>query len=180
MDSVAPNPAKNGKDTDIVVNADGDLSFAGQTYRAAIGKTGMRADKTEGDGASPTGIWNLRYVMYRADRLPPVKTALPVYQLVRNDGWCDDPHSDAYNRPVRLPFAKSHEKLWREDHIYDVIVALDHNDSPAIAGRGSAIFMHIARPAYDGTEGCIALAKNDLIAILANCTVSTRLCIGQK
>lgn len=175
MDSFAPNPARH---SDITVNKNGELAFGGQTYRAAIGKTGMQHNKNEGDGASPIGMWHLRYVMYRADRVAPPRTNLPVYTIAKDDGWCDDVHNVAYNRPVHLPFAGSHEKLWRDDGIYDLIVTLNHNDDPAIPCYGSAIFMHIARPAYDGTEGCIALAKNDLETILANCDVYSRLCIG--
>jgi L,D-peptidoglycan transpeptidase YkuD (ErfK/YbiS/YcfS/YnhG family) len=177
MDSFTPDLTENAN---IVVNAEGILSFGGRTYRAAIGKAGMRCDKCEGDGASPVGIWQLRYVMYRADRVAPPRTGLPVYPLTPDDGWCDDPHNRAYNRPVRLPFADRYENLWREDHVYDLIVTLGHNDDPALPGNGSAIFMHIARPDYDGTEGCVALAQDDLEAILADSGVYTHLCIDRK
>lgn len=161
----------------ITVDESGVLTFMGKKYRAAIGKTGMTADKREGDGASPIGEWKLRYVMYRADRVPAPKTGLPTHVLGPQNGWCDASSSSRYNRPVRLPFNASHEKLWRDDPVYDVIVTLDHNDSPAVAGRGSAVFIHIARPEYEGTEGCIALARADLYEILAGCDTATRLCI---
>ena len=161
----------------ITVDETGKLTFLGKEYRAAIGKAGMTAHKNEGDGASPIGDWKLRYVMYRADRVPAPKTSLPVHVLRPEDGWCDAPANNHYNRPVRLPFGASHEKLWREDPVYDVIVTLDHNDSPAVAGQGSAVFIHIARPEYEGTEGCIALARKDLFEILAGCDNATQLCI---
>ncbi|AUG54633.1 L,D-transpeptidase family protein [Thalassospira marina] len=177
-DRKSPNPENPDNTTAaITVDETGTLHFQDKNYRAAIGKTGMSLDKREGDGASPIGNWTLRYVMYRADRVPAPKTGLPVHILAPDDGWCDAPSSSHYNRPVRLPLDASHEKLWREDAVYDVIVALDHNDSPAVPGNGSAIFMHIARPAYNGTEGCIALSRADLYEILAGCGVSTRLCI---
>ncbi|OKH87395.1 hypothetical protein LF95_11285 [Thalassospira sp. TSL5-1] len=161
----------------MTVDETGKLTFMGKKYRAAIGKAGMTPHKSEGDGASPIGEWKLRYVMYRADRVPAPKTGLPTHIITPEDGWCDAPSNSHYNRPVRLPFDASHEKLWRDDPVYDVIITLDHNDSPAVTGQGSAIFIHIARPNYEGTEGCIALARNDLYEILAGCDTATRLCI---
>lgn len=153
---------------DIVVTSDGWLRFGGFQFRCALGKGGCKpeADKREGDGATPLGRYPLRQVLYRPDRLKAPATRLPSRPLDPADGWCDDPADPAYNRPVRLPYAASHEKLWREDHVYDVIVELGHNDDPPIPGLGSAIFMHVARPDYAGTEGCVALALPDLQALL--------------
>lgn len=153
----------------LVVDPPDRLAAGGRMYRCALGRSGVRVDKTEGDGATPAGRFPLRRVAYRADRLPPPATALPVAPLSRNDGWCDDPGAPQYNRPVRLPFAGSHEALWRRDRLYDVIVVLGHNDSPVVSGRGSAIFMHVARPDYGPTAGCIALALDDLLEVLAQC-----------
>jgi len=154
--------------SDILVSADGILTHRGLRFRCALGKGGIRpeADKREGDGATPLGRYPIRQILYRPDRLEAPKTALPVQALTAQDGWCDDPADPAYNRFVRLPFAASHEKLWREDHVYDVIVVLGHNDDPPVPGLGSAIFMHVARPDYSGTEGCVALALPDLLALL--------------
>ena len=139
------------------------------SVRCAIGKGGVRpaSDKREGDGASPLGIWPIRYVFYRPDRLSPPETALKLVPLSPDDGWCDDPMSAQYNQYVKLPFAPSHEKLWRDDHVYDVIVILGHNDDPAVSGMGSAIFMHLARADYSGTEGCVAVALPDMLDFLA-------------
>ncbi|WP_298726113.1 L,D-transpeptidase family protein [uncultured Ferrovibrio sp.] len=154
---------------DILVTSDGWLRFGGLRFRCALGKGGCKpeADKREGDGATPLGRYPLRQVMYRPDRLQAPATRLPIRPLDPLDGWCDDPADPAYNRPVKLPYAASHEKLWRKDHVYDIIVELGHNDDPPIPGLGSAIFMHVARPDYTGTEGCIALALPDLQALLA-------------
>lgn len=154
---------------DIVVSSDGWLRFGGLKFRCALGKGGCKpeADKREGDGATPLGRYPLRQVLYRPDRLAMPATRLPCRALDPSDGWCDDPADPAYNRPVKLPYGASHEKLWREDHVYDVIVVLGHNDDPPIPGLGSAIFMHLARPDYTGTEGCVALALPDLQALLA-------------
>jgi L,D-peptidoglycan transpeptidase YkuD (ErfK/YbiS/YcfS/YnhG family) len=154
---------------DIVVTSDGFLKHGGLHFRCALGKGGVKpeADKREGDGATPLGRYVLRQVYYRADRLAAPQTRLPVQALTTKDGWCDDPADLAYNRHVLLPYAAGHEKLWREDHVYDVIVVLGHNDDPPVPGMGSAIFLHLARPDYSGTEGCVALALPDLLALLA-------------
>jgi L,D-peptidoglycan transpeptidase YkuD (ErfK/YbiS/YcfS/YnhG family) len=124
------------------------------------------ADKREGDGASPAGAWPIRRVLYRADRGPKPQTALPVAEIARDDGWCDAPGDPAYNRPVKLPYPASAEAMWREDGIYDVVVVLGHNDDPPAAGKGSAIFLHLNRPDYPPTQGCIAIARPDLDELL--------------
>jgi L,D-peptidoglycan transpeptidase YkuD (ErfK/YbiS/YcfS/YnhG family) len=139
----------------------------GQSFRCALGPAGPRRDKREGDGATPVGRFALRRVLYRPDRLGAPATALPVQALTPADGWCDDPADPAYNQPVRLPYAARHEKLWRDDAVYDVIVVIGHNDAPPVAGQGSAVFLHVARPGYTPTEGCVALALPDLLAVLA-------------
>jgi L,D-peptidoglycan transpeptidase YkuD (ErfK/YbiS/YcfS/YnhG family) len=124
------------------------------------------ADKREGDGASPIGRWPARRVFYRPDKGPPPETGLPVIGLKPEDGWSDDPSEPSYNRLVPLPCRGSHERLWREDGLYDLIVELGYNDDPVVAGAGSAIFLHVARAGYATTEGCIALAEDDLRAVL--------------
>lgn len=155
----------------MIFNADSKGRFAagGQEMRCAIGRSGMiaAAEKREGDGASPLGIWPIRYVLYRPDKGPPPTTALPVRPIAADDGWCDAPDDPAYNRPVKRPYPASHETLWREDGLYDLIVVLGHNDDPPVPGLGSAIFLHLARPDYGPTEGCIALSRPDLETVLA-------------
>ena len=133
----------------------------------ALGRSGIRSDKREGDGATPAGLWPIRRVLYRDDRvvLPPV--SYPSSPNRPDDGWCDDPVSPLYNTAVKHPFEGSAEHLWRTDDLYDVVGVLGHNDQPPIAGRGSAIFMHIARPGYAPTEGCVALPRADLLVLLA-------------
>lgn len=156
--------------SDILTTSDGWLRHGCLNFRCALGRTGCKpeADKREGDGATPLGRYALRQVLYRPDRLGTAPaTKLPCRPLQPDDGWCDDPADPAYNRWVRLPYAASHEKLWRDDHVYDVIVALGHNDDPPIPGLGSAIFLHVARPDYARTEGCVAVALPDLLRLLA-------------
>jgi len=133
----------------------------------ALGHGGRHVMKREGDGATPIGRWGLRAVFYRSDRISRPRTALPVMPLRPDHGWCDDPRDRNYNRPVRLPYLASHERLWREDHLYDLIVVLGYNDLPRRRGRGSAIFMHLAAPEFSATEGCIALSERDLRMVLA-------------
>ena len=149
----------------------GRFSGAGLVCRCALGRTGVvsAGQKREGDGASPAGTWTMRRVFYRADRLARPQTGLACIPLHVRDGWCDDPEHRLYNRPVSLPFAASHEELWREDQVYDVIVELGYNDAPVVPGHGSAIFLHLARDDYRGTQGCIALSAEDMVSVLARC-----------
>lgn len=159
----------------------GSVSWPGGGERVcSLGRAGAvpADDKREGDGASPVGEWVLRYVFYRPDREVPPRTGLPVVPLRPQDGWCDDPGSALYNRPVSLPFARSHERLWREDGLYDLCVVLGHNDDPPVAGMGSAIFLHVR--AQDGgvTEGCVALARADLLELLALARPGDRMAIA--
>ena len=141
--------------------------FKGETFRAACGRTGVSAGKHEGDGATPAGILPLRRILYRADRLGKPKSIVPLEPLAINDGWCDDPSDRAYNTAITLPSDVHHEELWRRDAVYDVIGVLGWNDDPVQTGRGSAIFLHVARPDYSPTEGCIALALFDLLHVLS-------------
>jgi len=139
----------------------------GEAYRVAIGAGGVRPLKQEGDLATPVAEMPVRRVFYRADRIPKPRAAVPVIALAPDDGWCDDPSSEFYNCQVRLPHAARHEVLWREDFVYDLLAVLGWNDAPAVPGKGSAIFLHVARPDFRPTEGCVALAQADLQRVLA-------------
>lgn len=155
-------------DSPFNAQSTGILRWPGGEARCALGRSGVTpaSAKLEGDGATPLGIWPMRQVFWRADRLERPETGLPVDALLPEAGWCDDPGSPLYNCPVLLPFEASHEKLWREDHVYDLIVVLGYNDRPILPGKGSAIFLHLARPDYAPTEGCVACAAPDLLALL--------------
>ncbi|HVY84161.1 MAG TPA: L,D-transpeptidase family protein [Caulobacterales bacterium] len=137
--------------------------------RCALGKGGVVAAraKKEGDGASPAGVWPLRRVLYRPDREAQPRTALPSAKLKPDDGWCDAPQDRAYNRPVKHPYPASAERLWRDDHVYDLTVVLGFNDDPVIPGQGSAIFLHLAQPDWRPTEGCVAIDRATMLAVLA-------------
>lgn len=134
--------------------------------RAALGEAGITHEKREGDRATPYGRLDLRRVLYRADRLAAPRCAVPVEPIAPEDGWCDDPADPRYNRMIRLPAEARAESLWRSDPLYDVIGVLGWNDAPPVAGRGSAIFLHVARGDYAPTAGCVALALPDLLHVL--------------
>jgi L,D-peptidoglycan transpeptidase YkuD (ErfK/YbiS/YcfS/YnhG family) len=164
---------------DMIVSADGHLVWRNITYRCALGAGGVTDAKREGDKATPTGCFALRRLLFRADRLARPQTGLgAVSALDPADGWCDAPDDANYNRLVRHPYGASAERLWRDDGLYDVIVVLGHNDDPVVAGAGSAVFLHVARPDYGPTEGCVALALDDLLAVLRDCDDATRLCVS--
>jgi L,D-peptidoglycan transpeptidase YkuD (ErfK/YbiS/YcfS/YnhG family) len=169
MAITSSSPAPDLPAPDLVVRLDGGQAAAqwgGQAFRCAIGRGAIAREKREGDGVTPVGRWPIRRVLYRADRLDPPDTAFDCAPIGPDDGWCDDPADPAYNRPVRLPYAASHECLTRDDGLYDVVVVLGHNDDPVIPGAGSAIFLHVARADYGPTEGCVALALPDLLEVL--------------
>ena len=150
---------------ELIVAADGTARWGGRKMRCAVGRAGIAADKREGDGATPAGVWPIRNVLYRADRVD-LATALPAAALDPNDGWCDDPADPDYNRKVTLPHRARCESLWRDDAVYDLIAVLGYNDAPVAPGAGSAIFLHLAREDFAPTAGCVALAREDLLAVL--------------
>jgi L,D-peptidoglycan transpeptidase YkuD (ErfK/YbiS/YcfS/YnhG family) len=151
------------------------LRAGGRTYRCAIGKGGFSTHKKEGDGATPVGVFPLRACWYRADKVALPRTDLPLFVIEQHDGWSDDPKDPHYNQRVLLPYAYSHEKLWRDDAVYDLIVPIGYNDAPVVAGAGSAIFMHVAKPGYEPTEGCVALAREDLLEVLEHLSASSHI-----
>jgi L,D-peptidoglycan transpeptidase YkuD (ErfK/YbiS/YcfS/YnhG family) len=145
----------------------GVVKLGGLVLPCALGRSGRRTLKREGDGATPVGRWRLLQVLYRPDRIRRPATALPVRQIKLDDGWCDAPADRNYNRPVRHPYSASAERLWRTDGLYDLVVVLSHNVRPRVRGGGSAIFMHVAQPGYRPTAGCIALRRGHLQRLLA-------------
>src|SRR5665213_774427 len=122
---------------DLIVAADGIAEWNGRRIRCALGRGGVRADKREGDGATPAGTWRMRALLFRPDRIPRTPlTGLPLRGLRPEDGWCDDPGDALYNRPVKFPFRGRAERLWREDEIYDLVVIVGFNDDPPVPEQG--------------------------------------------
>jgi L,D-peptidoglycan transpeptidase YkuD (ErfK/YbiS/YcfS/YnhG family) len=148
---------------------DGSFDLNGELARCAVGRKGviLARDKREGDGCSPAGAWAMRRLLYRPDRLARPNTDLPAFPLEPDDGWCDWSADKAYNRPVKLPYPARAEVMWREDHVYDLVVVLAYNDEPVRKDRGSAIFLHLARPDFAPTEGCVALARAHMDKLLS-------------
>jgi L,D-peptidoglycan transpeptidase YkuD (ErfK/YbiS/YcfS/YnhG family) len=160
--------------TEAVVHPDGQFNFGRSVLRAALGRGGVRRDKQEGDGATPAALLPLRRVLYRADRGPIPLAIVPREPIAPDDGWCDDAGHPDYNRMVRLPHPARHERLWRDDALYYVVAVLGWNDAPVERGRGSAIFLHAARPDFAPTEGCLALPIDALRAVLAEGLTTVR------
>jgi len=165
----------------LVVQADSTDSSLGwavlgpKRWRCVVGAGGVREDKVEGDAATPAGEFPLRRIYFRNDRLVLPKVRLPARPVGEHDGWCDDPHSPTYNRLVHVPNEWSHEKMWRDDGLYDLVVVVGYNDDPPEGEWGSAIFLHIAREDYAPTKGCVALARDDLLELVTLIGPETRL-----
>jgi len=153
----------------------GEALFKGNSYQCALGAGGVCPAplKREGDGKTPAGLYFPRGLYYRRDRIPNISCPLPRTAITLRDGWCDDPKSPDYNRPVSLPHPGTHENLWREDALYDLILVISHNDSPPLPGLGSAVFFHIASGDMAATKGCVAFQKADFLEILKTLTAET-------
>jgi L,D-peptidoglycan transpeptidase YkuD (ErfK/YbiS/YcfS/YnhG family) len=154
------------------------LDWGAGSRRCAIGPAGIARKISEGDGVTPLGVFSLREAFYRADRVAKPKSILPVRAIARDDGWCDAPEDQNYNRLVKLPYPASTEILWHENHVYDLVAVIGFNDDPVTPGKGSAIFLHLARPDYPPTAGCVALAENDLRAALEQLQPGDKIRIG--
>lgn len=162
---------------DLLVDSSGFAAWGSWRMRCALGRTGISTQKREGDGATPVGAHPMRQLFYRPDREARPQTALPSIVLKPDDGWCDAPGDRAYNRLVHLPYPASAEQLWRDDHLYDLLVVLGYNDHPVVAGQGSAIFLHLARPDFGPTEGCVALGRDDFLTVIAAAGPASRVIV---
>jgi L,D-peptidoglycan transpeptidase YkuD (ErfK/YbiS/YcfS/YnhG family) len=143
----------------------------------ALGRGGIRANKREGDGATPRGRFHLVRLWWRADRIPAPATLLPRRRIGPTDAWCEAPSDARYNSPIRLAPGAPGDRLRRADHLYDLIIEIDHNTRPRIAGRGSAVFIHVARPGFLPTAGCVALTAGRLRILLSRLSAKTRIVI---
>ncbi len=155
----------------------GILRFIKHEFTCALGESGITTNKQEGDGATPVGTFALRKIYYRPDRWQTLDSTLPIEQITPHSGWSDDPKDKRYNRYIQTPHPFRHENLWRDDAIYNILIVLGYNDSPAISGKGSAIFFHLAHPNYSPTKGCIAISEKDMRYLLPHLKNDTKLTI---
>ena len=157
--------------------AQGWLCAGPTILRVALGRTGIKAAKREGDGATPAGRFHPVRLWWRADRLPRPRTLLPVRRIGPDDAWCENPADRRYNRAFRRAANEPGDRLRRDDGLYDLIVEIDHNTRPRVAGGGSAVFIHVARDGFAPTAGCVALRRNELLVLLARLSPKTRIMI---
>jgi L,D-peptidoglycan transpeptidase YkuD (ErfK/YbiS/YcfS/YnhG family) len=156
----------------------GWLTANGQTIPVALGRGGIKANKREGDGGTPRGTFRPVRLWWRADRHPRPRTFLPVRAIGLDDAWCEDPNDRHYNQPVRLDRERGGDRLRRDDHLYDFIIEIDHNARPRIAGRGSAVFLHLAREKFSPTAGCVSMTKAAMLRLLKRLGPETKIVIG--
>lgn len=160
-----------------------ETTLNGRLISCSVGHHGVGVKEKEGDNITPIGIWKFEQVFYRADRVQKPETILPVSAIQPDDGWCDEPEDSRYNQYVKLPYAPSHEKLWRDDNAYDLIITTNYNRDPIIAGKGSAVFIHLIRHDEQGnplpTEGCLGLNQKDLEELLRSITPSSYWQVGE-
>ena len=156
----------------------GVLEAGRQRFVCALGRSGLSARKREGDGTTPMGRFYLRRLLFRHDRLPRPRCGLPMEVLTPATAWCEDPVDVNYNRQVTAGPAGGIDRMWREDHLYDVVIEMGYNDCPVIKGKGSAVFLHLARPGYAPTAGCVALSARDMMHLLPRLGPRTHIRIG--
>ena len=162
----------------IIVKKSGYLKYKNLKYRCALGKAGIKKKEKEGDNITPKGIFKITKIYYRSDRIKNIKTVIKKIKIKKNMGWCNDPRSNLYNQQIKLPNKFSHEKLFRNDNLYDLVIVLNYNINPTIKNKGSAIFMHIAKNSYKKTKGCIALKKKHLIELISKIKKNTKIKIN--
>jgi len=161
----------------IIINKSKYLKYKDLKFKCALGKAGIRKKKKEGDNITPKGIYKIIKIYYRDDRIKKISSKFKLIKITKNMGWCDDPKSKKYNQLIKLPNRYSHEKFFKNDNSYDLIIILNYNINPIIKNKGSAIFIHIAKKNYKSTAGCIALKKNDLLKLIKIIDTNTKIFI---
>jgi L,D-peptidoglycan transpeptidase YkuD (ErfK/YbiS/YcfS/YnhG family) len=151
----------------IIINKSGFIRYKNLKFKCTLGRAGIGKKKVEGDNITPVGIYKILNVYYRSDRIKKLNTKFKIYQIKKDMGWCDDPKSKKYNQLIKIPSNYNHEKLYRKDNVYDLIVVLDYNKNPTIKNKGSAIFIHLTKNYKIKTAGCIGLKKKNLLKLLS-------------
>ena len=162
----------------IIVKKSGYLKYKNFKFRCALGKGGIKQKEREGDFITPKGKFKLIKIYYRSDRIKKINSTLKTIKIKKNMGWCDDVSSNYYNKQIKISKKIGHEKLHRKDNLYDIIVVLNYNLNPIIKGKGSAIFLHVAKKKYNKTQGCIALKKDDLLSLVSKIKKNTQIRIS--
>jgi L,D-peptidoglycan transpeptidase YkuD (ErfK/YbiS/YcfS/YnhG family) len=159
----------------IIVKKTGYLKYKNFKFRCALGKAGIKKKVKEGDNITPKGIFRIIKIYYRADKIKKIITSIKKIKIKKDMGWCDDPTSKHYNKQIILPSKYKHEKLYRNDNLYDLILVINYNTNPIIKNKGSAIFIHVAKKKYQPTKGCVALNKKDLIQLISIIKINTKI-----
>ena len=162
----------------IIINKYGYLKYKDLKFKCALGKSGVSKKKIEGDNITPQGIYKIIKIYYRKDRIKKISSKFKLIKIKKNIGWCDDPKSNKYNQLINLPSDFNHEKFYRRDSVYDLILVLNYNMNPIVKGKGSGIFIHISKKNYKKTAGCIALKKSHLIQLVKKIERRTKLIIN--
>jgi len=162
----------------IIIKKTGYLQYKNLKFRCALGKAGIKKKEKEGDNVTPKGIFKITSMYYRPDKIKNIITAVKKIKIKKNMGWCDDPDSHFYNQQISLPNKFGHEKLYRNDHLYDLILVINYNTNPIIKNKGSAIFIHVAKKNYKRTKGCVALKKKHLIELISKIKKNTKIKIN--
>ena len=162
----------------IVINKSGYLKYKNLELKCTLGKAGIGIKKREGDNITPKGTYKIINIFYREDRIKKISSKFKLIGITKKIGWCDDPRSEYYNQLIKLPTEYSHEKFFRKDNIYDLVLVLNYNMRPIIKNKGSAIFIHVATKNYKKTAGCIALKKKHLIKLVEKINKKTKITIN--
>ena len=155
------------------------LSYDGISFFCIFGRDGVTENKIEGDWKTPTGTFPIRKIYYRNDRIEKLETKIESTPISQDDIWCDDSQTPEYNTITKLPFSGSHENLWRDDELYDMVIVIGYNDKPAIPNKGSAIFIHLIKENMQYTKGCIAIKKEDMLSLIKKITPETKIEISE-
>jgi L,D-peptidoglycan transpeptidase YkuD (ErfK/YbiS/YcfS/YnhG family) len=162
----------------IIINKSGYLKYKNLKFRCALGKAGIGKKKIEGDSITPRGKFNIVKIYYRSDRVKKISSKYRLIKISKNMGWCDDPNSKSYNQLINLPTKYTHEKLYRKENVYDLLIVLNYNMRPIFKNKGSAIFIHISRQNYKKTSGCVAIKKPHLIKLIKTIKKNTKVVIN--
>ena len=156
------------------------LTYSKYKVKCAVGKRGIGLKKKEGDLITPIGQYKIKYILFRKDRIKKVQSKIRKIEIKKNMGWCDDSRSKEYNKLIKLPFNYSHEKLYKKENAYDIILVLNYNMNPYKKKKGSAIFIHVASKSYKKTKGCVAIKKKELLKIIKEIKKNTKVKIEDQ